>query len=274
MWTSVQPCGPLSSNPRPCGEPIVNQPGCVPFGRLFSAEPPHAQRLAIVPAAEGPVIDRPRGQPLDVGPAVGNADGREPAAVAAEVGRLDRHRPGEAATDQIGQRPIAAEVRYFFGFERGKNLHAGRQFHGRRPLRWLVHFSRRPIGGNAVPFEALELLDEKGNAAGSGQMDVEQVAGEDGEIDVLGNGRIEDALRRLVGRLEQCIAQCRRQFDDRVRRSFQMKIAGVQEADQPRHETLLVSAVAIAAIRGTAGRHPCCGSLAERGGRAYGGLQC
>ena len=124
-----------------------------------------------------------------------------------------------------------------FDFALGKPLDVVRQRDGFRPGLRRIFPSAAPIHGDLVVPELLQLVQQERHRAGTGGVRIDHVAGQNHEIHVFQNRRLEDAGRRLQRSVQQQLPQMIRDFGQSVQRLFQMQVRSLQEfTELARHQ--------------------------------------
>src|SRR5262245_4807877 len=108
--------------------------------------------------------------------------------------------------DEIGYRTVAAKMRQLLGFQGREDLHTlGHSGDGWPVLRRVV-LAPRPIDGNAVRIQSLELFKEDRDRPRRSQLEIDQISREDNKIDPLLDCRTDDPLSREIGGVDQKVA--------------------------------------------------------------------
>ena len=114
-----------------------------------------------------------------------------------------------------------------------EKMDIGRPSGVRGPLIAAIGRSGRPIDGNAPFGQPRELFVEKVPAARTGPIGMDELPGEQDEVDLFGQGQIEDACRRVIGGLGQHLEEVIGNLGQAMQRLLQVKVGCLQESKWP-----------------------------------------
>ena len=139
--------------------------------------------------------------------------------------------------DHTGQRLLAAAMDELFDLAFGESLHVVRQRDGFRPGLRRIFPAAAPVDRDLVVAELLQLVQQERHRMRAGRMRIDHVAGQNQEIHVFQDRRLEDAGRRLQRSFQQQLAQMVRNFGQSVQRLFQVQVRSLQEfTERTRHQ--------------------------------------
>lgn len=198
------------------------------------------QVLPGVAAAQGPVVNPSRLHRLDVGQLVNRGDREQAGRIGIEIRRLDRPTLAAAGADDSHQRDRIPLMHELMRSAAGEQMHVVGQMHDRRPRVGRIDNAAGPVDRNSAFGQTLELLDQGQGPSGASQLRIEDVAGEDQEVRLLGQHRIEDPLGGPIGRIQKEIPQMVGDLTQPGQRLFEVEVSRVNETERPlRHSSLL-----------------------------------
>jgi hypothetical protein len=177
-------------------------------------------RLAMMLAAEGHVVN-----PIAFGPgrgsgAVGDANRKQPVGVAMKTAVVELAALVAADALDLGERLAFSLQSVLRGTADRENRHILGQRHARRPRLHRVDIATGPVDRDAMIGQALEFFLKKNHGSGAHQVEVNNIAGKQQRVGPFGQSGLEHLGRGLERSVEKQLAQVRRHLGNASQGAF------------------------------------------------------